>query len=366
MYANLRLAAIAALIFYATAAPIIPAIPDKIVETSRQQFQHLAGGGLPEIQAPSLDSEIRNISLGQEERATPYLHLAKRKEIVYDEDTIRLMEIRRRFDQHNVTEAQLLTATTPRQGQWLKLTDAQIDAIIAANEAPVKSGEDYRVPYDYIETDQKYKIGNYERERKHLDQINRVLLANLSLPEIHDLFHYESRPVTLADEEVDAALSSHYGQTEGNTLMFCDDDFVCTEGSFRYGQLRGQLISHNLTEGRIAAAIMPKFQGGLINLSNAQVDAIAAADEAPVRPGEYAGFNSTHVIADYPKERKHLDQINRVLLANLTLPEIRDLFHSKDGQPIILTDEEVDTALSAHYTQEMKDLHPLQRVESQY
>lgn len=284
--------------------------------------------------------------------------MVRRLEFSENEDTVHLIKIREKFNQHNVTDAQLLTATTPKQDQWLNLTDAQVDAIIAANEAPLKSGKDYDLHYDDVKFYKNYNLVNYEGERKHLDQINRVLLANLSLPEIHELFHSAGQPIRLTDEKVDAALSSHYARTTSTVPVFCGEDTGgCDEGFLRFGRLHGHLSRHNLTDGQIGTAIMPQKEGRLIDLSNAQVDAIAAADEAPVKPSPFSGFTSTYEIADYPKERKHLDQINRVLLANLTLPEIYTLFHSKDGQPITLTDREVDAALSAHYAGGIRDIH---------
>jgi len=349
----LRKAAIVALILHAAAAPIIPAATNAMVETSREHLPYLADAEIANeagIQVQTLDSNNRNVSLEQGSTPAPHIQLAKRSMFLRSNNEMHLIEIREKFNQHNVTDAQLLTATTPKPNQWLKLTDVQVDAIIAANEAPFRSGEDYRLLYEELELDKDYNLPNYEEERKHLDQINRVLLANLSLPEIHDLFHSASRPITLTDEQVDAALSSHYARTESTAPVFCGEDVDgCTEGVMRFQELHGRFRRHNLTDGQIATAIMPQSRGRLINLSDAQVDAIAAADEAPVSPIQFTGFNSTYEIADYPKEMKHLDQINRVLLANLTLPEIHNLFHSKDGQSITLADEEVDAALSAHY-----------------
>jgi hypothetical protein len=353
MRAALLKAAVAALILRAAAAPIIPATTNAMVETSREHLQQLADGGIANkarIQVQVLAPNDSNICLEQGSDPAPHIQLAKRLTYGPSDDERHLIEIREKLNRHNVTDAQLLTATTPKPNQWLKLTDVQVDAIIAANEAPLRSGEDYRLVYEELEFDKDYNLPNYEGERKHLDQINRVLLANLSLPEIHDLFHSAGRPITLTDEQVDAALSSHYARTESTAPVFCGEDVDgCTEGVMRFQELHGQFRRHNLTDGQIATAIMPQSRGRLINLSDAQVDAIAAADEAPVSPIQFTGFNFTYEIADYPKERKHLDQINRVLLANLTLPEIHNLFHSKDGQPITLADEEVDAALSAHY-----------------
>jgi len=361
MHAALRKAAIAALILHVAAAPIIPITTNTTVETSRKHLQYLPNGEITneartEGQTPNPSNS--NISLEHGLRPAPHIQLARRLEFADNEDTVHLIEIREKFHQHNVTDAQLLTATTPKPGQWLNLTDAQVDAIIAANEAPLKSGEDYSLHYNDIEFDKDYNLVNYEGDRKHLDQINRVLLANLSLPEIHDLFHSAGQPITLTDEKVDAALSSHYARTHPTVEVFCGDDVGgCDESVIRFQRLHGHFSRYNLTEGQIGTAIMPQKEGRLIDLSNAQVDAIAAADEAPVKPSPFSGFTSTYEIADYPKERKHLDKINRVLLANLTLPEIYTLFHSKDGQPITLTDREVDAALSAHYARAIRDIH---------
>lgn len=353
MRAALRIAAVAALTLHAVAAPIVPGTANTMVETSSEHLQQVADGEIANnarIQVQTLESSSRDISLEHGSRPTPHLEFAKRLTLGPSADEVNLFEIRGKFNQHNVTDAQILTATTPKPDQWLKLTDAQVDAIIAANEASLKSGEDYRVMYNDLDIDKDYNLTNYKRERKHLDQINRVLLANLSLPEIQDLFHSAGQPITLTDEQVDAALGSHYARTESTAPVFCGEDVGgCTEGVLRFQRLHGQFSRHNVTEGQTATAIMPQFRGQIINLSDAQVDAIAAADEAPVSPIEFIGFNFTHEIADYPKERKHLDQINRVLLVNLTLPEIHTLFHSKDDQPITLADEEVDTALSIHY-----------------
>lgn len=346
-------AAIAALILHAAAVPIIPITTTATVETSLKHLQHLADGDIANqgrTQVQTLHSSSRNVSSEQGSKPAPHTQLAKRSLFSPSEDELRLVMIHEKLNQHNVTDAQLLTATTPKPNCWLKLTDAQVDAIIAANEASLKSGEDYRVMYEEVEFEKDYHLPDYAGERKHLDQINRVLLANLTLPEIHDLFHSEGQPITLTDEQVDAALSSHYARTESTAPVFCGEDVDgCTEGVIRFQELHEQFNRHNVTEGQIATAIKPQFRGQLINLSNAQVDAIAAADEAPVSPIGFTGFDSAHRIADYPKERKHLDQINSVLLANLTLPESHTLFHSKDGQAINLADEEVDAALSAHY-----------------
>lgn len=248
------------------------------------------------------------------------------------------------WEEHNVTLAQYLMATHPRADKQLEITEAQRNAIIAANEAPVRR-DDQHAEVLLENNGTSYQIVYYEKERKRMDQINRVLLANLSLPEIYDVFHFADQPITVTDDTVDRAMIRHYSRTKSMAPVNCGKDVTnCNESMMRWGGIQGCLVAHNVSQGQIGTAIIPipPYQ---IDLSDAQVDAIVAADGAPVRLDPYAGVTSTFKVLDYPKERKHLDQINRALLANLTLTEIYTLFHAEDGQPIYLTDEEVDAAL---------------------
>ena len=62
-------------------------------------------------------------------------------------------------------------------GEFTYLTDMQASVIVKADEAPVNPNINEMVDWDS------------DRERKHLDQISRVLDAELSWPAIHELFH---------------------------------------------------------------------------------------------------------------------------------------------------------------------------------
>ena len=68
--------------------------------------------------------------------------------------------------------------------------------------------------------------------------------------------------------------------------------------------------------------------GEFTYLTDMQASAIVKADEAPVNPN----INET-VDWDSNRERKHLDQIFRVLDAELSWPAIHELFHEGDGMP---------------------------------
>jgi len=80
------------------------------------------------------------------------------------------------------------------------------------------------------------------------------------------------------------------------------------------------------------------------DLTDAQVDAIVSAEQAPFNQNVKEEYGVTH---DLVNEKRQLVQIYKVLDAKLSSAEIYNLFHSKDGLPIMLSDEKVDAAIAA-------------------
>jgi len=105
-------------------------------------------------------------------------------------------------------------------------------------------------------------------------------------------------------------------------------------------------MAHNLTVYQRLAALMTELDATSdTDLTDAQVDAIVSAEQAPFSQEVEEEYGITH---DLVNERRQLVQIYKVLEAKLSSAEIYNLFHSEDGIPIMLSDEKVDAAIAAH------------------
>ena len=102
-----------------------------------------------------------------------------------------------------MSTVQALAATQGKHGELILLTDAQICAIFAAAAAPTEP------TITEWAADPGVRALNATNEQ-HVDHIYKVMEANFSLSEIHDLFHSsDNLPMKLTDAEVDAAIAAH-------------------------------------------------------------------------------------------------------------------------------------------------------------
>lgn len=138
---------------------------------------------------------------------------------------------------HNITQAQAHAATHKSPGAEAilgpSLTDAQIAAIIAADEDTVRPS---------IQSDHY----NYDSESHHLDQIYKTVDAGLSLHKIHEIFHSEdsNRPVNLTDAEISEAITEHNAAVEwtrkkGYRTKDADRCYLSSECWPNFGEMFG-------------------------------------------------------------------------------------------------------------------------------
>jgi len=244
------------------------------------------------------------------------------------------------FQAHNVSSAHRDAAMQTEDPRVpTELSDAQVNAIVAADEASSDqdTGEDDGVPYDF------------EQDVRHIKHIYRTLNASFSLTEIHQLFHNkDGLPIMLSDGEVDAAITAHAATTARAVKRdegYSETHFPIDE-SPRYYKIETEFAAYNLTSAQWTAAIINEDDiYSIKNPTDAQVDAIISAEQAPFSQEADQEDGVTH---DLKKEKQQLAQIYKVLDAKLSPTEIYHLFHSKDGLPIMLSDEEVDAAIVAH------------------
>lgn len=86
-------------------------------------------------------------------------------------------------------------------------------------------------------------------------------------------------------------------------------------------------------------------------LSDAQVDAVVAADEPlfdPTASPDQDTEREDNAPHEDHQDKRHIKHIYQTLNANFSLPEIHELFHDEHGVPIMLSDKEVDAAIAAH------------------
>lgn len=243
------------------------------------------------------------------------------------------------YDKHlelhnfNVSWSQSMAATHKKDGGGSALTEAQEQAIVAADKDP-------SLP-KYEENDYYY-----DSERHRVKQIFTTMNAGMSLGQIHKLFHSESgKPIRVSDEEVDSAIVAHVAAAA--KLAKRDRPYVSDEQMKADGQF-ADLYSHNITKAQAHAAthLSPGPEAILgPSLTDAQVAAIIAADEDPL----ISVNDSDHLQYDYDSERDRLHQIYKTLNAGMSLEEIHRLFHSKNNnRPINLTDTEIGDVIPAH------------------
>lgn len=221
-----------------------------------------------------------------------------------------------------------------------------MDAVIAADEAPDEqrdTPEDEGLSWDYDE------------EKHHIDHIYKTLNASFSLSEIHTLFHDSNGlPIMLSDGEVDAAIDAHF-PADAKVIIDCERHFPNC-GSPRFIERNEKFKAHNVSSAQRRAAMQTEDPKVPTELSDAQVDAIVAADEASFDQGAADRKASSDQDADgeddapydFEQDVRHMKHIYRTLNASFSPPEIHELFHNNDGLPIMLSDGEVDAAIAAH------------------
>lgn len=263
----------------------------------------------------------------------------------------RVVEMWKRFREHNGTLAQFAVATSDRDGWSINITDAQLDAVIAADEAPDEqrdTPEDEGLSWDYDE------------EKRHIDHIYKTLNAGFSLSDIHILFHNsDGLPIRLSDASIDAAMA----ERAANAVRTVKRDFEtdCERhfpncGSPRFIKINKLFRENNVSSAQRHAAMQTEDPQVPTELSDAQVDAIVAADEssfdqdAADRKGssDQDADGEDNTPYDFQQDVRHIKHIYRALNASFSLSEIHKLFHNKDGLPIMLSDQEVDAAIVAH------------------
>ena len=223
------------------------------------------------------------------------------------------------------------TATHDPDFKYHPITEEQVQAVIAAASAPHKLPPEIDLP------DPK---SYYDPAEKHrLDNIYQVMNANFSLLEIHKLFHDENdEPIRLTDEQVDAAIAAHSSNitnlTKGGRDRTNHTPILLPAESIT------QFLKYNVSWAHINSSTVTQRLLTL-PLIQREVDAIIAADSSPVRQNK-SNSQSENM------QRQHVYQIFRIMDAKLSLKEIRKLFHSEDGMPIFLTDEQVDMAIAGH------------------
>ncbi len=107
------------------------------------------------------------------------------------------------------------------------------------------------------------------------------------------------------------------------------------------------LVGHNVSELQIDTATYAE-DGKPILLTHAQMDAIIAADEDPDGSLDYEYDGKLATLNRDPTDRQHVEQIYRAMDAGLSRDEIYDLFHSKAGKPVKITDRKVASAIITH------------------
>ncbi len=237
---------------------------------------------------------------------------------------------------HNVSGFHLDMVTHSKDGSPVILTHAQMDAIIAADEDP--DG-----PFDYEPNRGLAALNRDPTDRQHVEQIYRVMDANLSRDEIHDLFHSKlEKPIKISDAKVDSAIITHAATApkKARSDKSFEDSLPRIPKAEAYDK-HLELHNFNVSWYQSMAATHKKDGGGSA-LTEAQEQAIVAADRDPSLP-KYEE-NDYY----YDSERHRVKQIFTTMNAGMSLGQIHKLFHSESGKPIRVSDEEVESAIAAH------------------
>ncbi|KAL8823240.1 MAG: hypothetical protein Q9191_006039, partial [Dirinaria sp. TL-2023a] len=122
-------------------------------------------------------------------------------------------EERAEFSKRDVSSIQAETATHgtgPGPKKRHQLTDAQLDALAAADESPSDNENVFDAPIGSTPTLIKDKDNQPLAEKTPPRQIYKVVKAGFSDDEISALFHSEDgTPIRLTDDQVDAAIAVH-------------------------------------------------------------------------------------------------------------------------------------------------------------
>ena len=338
----LRAAALAATILGAAAEAITSKDPTGSTTLSRRFQDHVPEDDLPAV-----------------------------RRVIYERET---------FYKNNMSTVQALAATQGKHGELILLTDAQINAIIAADAAPTEPA------ITECDADPGMCALN-ATNKQHVDHIYKVMEANFSLSEIHDLFHSsENLPIQLTDGEVDAAITAH---TAAGDKIIERENFI-NETTAPYWGIYKAFAHYNITPAAQIAATWTE-DGKFINLTEHQVSGITAAYEFPTPPWdqpeeEWRNFKA-HLLAliiaawptagepinpseekvneviaaaidlgeladaDMDKEREHLSFVYRCMDANYTRADLNALFHKADCSiKYELTESDIDTSIYAKET----------------
>ncbi len=124
----------------------------------------------------------------------------------------------------------------------------------------------------------------------------------------------------------------------------------------RFTTINEFFLAHNISSAQRQAAMQTEDPLDPTELSDAQVDAIVAADKPSFDQdaadnkafSDQEAEGEDDVPRDDQRDSRHIKHIYRTLNAGFSLSEIHELFHDKHGVPIMLTNKEVDAAINAH------------------
>ena len=274
-----------------------------------------------------------------------------------------------------MSTVQALAATQGKHGELILLTDAQISAIIAADAAPT---EPTITEWD---ADPGVWALNATNEQ-HVDHIYKVMRANFSLSEIHDLFHLSDKlPIKSTDTEVDAAIAA---LSAAGDKRIKGANFI-NETTAPYWGIYKAFAHYNITPAAQIAATWTE-DSKFINITEHQVSGITAAYEFPTPPWdqheEQWRYFKTHLLsliiaawptagepinpskekvnevitaaidlgelagADMDKEREHLSFVYKCMEANYKRAELNGFLHKADCSiKYELAESDIDTSI---------------------
>lgn len=236
--------------------------------------------------------------------------------------------IYKEFMEHNVTTGQYLAATQTEGRQAIVLTDAQVDAILAADEAPEP------VPYVWHSWD------GDGRERAHLSQIYRALDAGLSLQDIHGIFHdADGMPFYPTDVDADEKIAAAAGKAKlakRNSVTY--DDSAAPDAWIHIS-----FASYNITPALQLVALYDE-DNNYHTISKRRVDAICATSYRSVRP------DKEEEKPDLPRERRRLEMVYRAMDGGIDWSYLDSLFHHERwSKGYDLDEESVDYSIDIYY-----------------
>lgn len=246
---------------------------------------------------------------------------------------------------HNVSRATAATAAFDYKA--IPLTDAQVATVIAAADAP--SPPAINGPA-------------VDGEMHHVENILGTANKGLLLDDIQFVFHSEDgQPISPSDKIVDdyifathriAAISDDH---PGGSLIKRDqiDD---ASGSKAYHNAYQHYQQETDRGASNVSAIAAASDQQSAPPTDAELDALAAFVQAPSPTFDvHVGDMKLHNVGEIVGAMDH----------GRSIDEIHQAFHNKDGEPVYLTDEEIDSAIAGYSMDVISDLgSPLGMIET--